>query len=104
MSAPQLTVGRRVIGEVVRLAAIEVPGVLKVGRAGPPWRILTAGAPIRTRLRDGRLDVRVVVVARPGHALGPLVAQVRAAVGRSVERLLGLQPGDVAVVVDGIGS
>jgi uncharacterized alkaline shock family protein YloU len=104
MTAPQLTVGRRVIGEVVRLAAIEVPGVLKVGRAGPAWRILTAGPPIRTRLRDGRLDVRVVVVARPGHALGPLVAQVRGAVGRSVERLLGLQPGDVTVVVDGIGS
>ena len=104
MTAPQLTVGRRVIAEVVRLAAVEVPGVLKVGRAGPRWRVLTAGPTIRTTVRDGRLDVRVVVVARPGHALGPLVEQVKAAVGRSVERLLGLEPGAVTVVVDGIGG
>ena len=33
-----LTVGTGVIKETVRLAALEVPGVLRVGRGGPRWR------------------------------------------------------------------
>jgi uncharacterized alkaline shock family protein YloU len=102
--SPQLTVGRGVIAEMVRLAAVEVPGVLRVGRAGPAWRALIAGAPIRTRVRDGRVDVRVVVVARPGHALGPLATQVRTVVGAAVERLLGLELGAVTILVDGVGG
>ena len=32
MSGPDLTVGRGVIAEMVRLAAFEVPGVSRVGR------------------------------------------------------------------------
>jgi len=35
MAGPELTVGRGVIAELVRLAAFEVPGVLSVGRGGP---------------------------------------------------------------------
>ena len=38
MSGPELTVGRGVIAELVRLAAFEVPGVARVGRGGPAWR------------------------------------------------------------------
>ena len=40
MSGPELTVGRGVIAELVRLAAFEVPGVVRVGRGGPAWRRL----------------------------------------------------------------
>jgi len=97
-----LTVSHSVIVEMVRAAALEVPGVLKVARGGPlPW---LAGSPVRARVRDGRAHVRVWIVARPGHQLQPLVAQVRQAVGATVERLLGLELGDVTVVVDGVGS
>jgi uncharacterized alkaline shock family protein YloU len=99
-----LTVGSRVIAEMVRLAAFEVPGVQRVGRAGPPWRRLLLGPSVRTRVRDGRVDVRVAIVARPGHALEPLAAQVRAAVAAAVERLLGLQLEAVTVIVDGVGG
>ena len=48
--------------------------------------------------------VRLRIVARPGHALGPLTAQVRTAVGATVERLLGLDLGAVTVIVDGVGG
>ena len=89
---------------MIRLAAVEVPGVLRVGQAGPAWHSMIAGPPITTRVRDGRVDVRVIVIARPGHALGPLAAQVRTAVGAAMERLLGLEPGVVTVLVDGVGS
>ncbi|HEY7736613.1 MAG TPA: Asp23/Gls24 family envelope stress response protein [Candidatus Limnocylindrales bacterium] len=104
MSSPELTVGQGVISEMVRLAAVEVPGVLRVGRAGPAWRALLSGSPIRTRVHDGRVDVRVVVIARPGQPLGPVADQVRAAVGAAVERLLGMELGAVTVLVDGVGS
>jgi uncharacterized alkaline shock family protein YloU len=104
MRSPQLTVGRGVITEMVRLAAIEVPGVLRVGRSGPAWRSFLAGSPVSTRVRDGRVDVRVVVVARPGHPLGPITAQVRNAVGAAIERLLGMELGAVTVLVDGVGG
>jgi uncharacterized alkaline shock family protein YloU len=104
VSAPELSVGRRVIAEVIRLAAVEVPGVLRVGRAGPAWRALLAGSPIRTRVRDGRVDVRVIIVARPGQPLAPVAGQVRSAVGAAIERLLGMEPGAVTVLVDGVGS
>lgn len=98
----QLTVSHSVIVEMVRLAALEVPGVLRVSRGGPlAW---LGGSPVRTRVREGRVSVRVWVIARPGHALGPLAAQVRQAVGATIERLLRLELGEVTVVVDGVGG
>ena len=97
-----LSVSHSVIVEMVRVAALEVPGVLKVGRGGPlAW---LGGSPVRARVGGGRVSVRVWIVARPGHALRPLAAQVRQAVGATVERLLGLDLGEVTVVIDGVGG
>lgn len=104
MSGPELTVGRGVITEMVRLAAFEVPGVSRVGRAGPPWRAFFAGPAVTARLSDDGVRVRVWVVARPGHALVPLTRQVRSAVAATVERLLGLRLDSVTVTVDGVGG
>jgi uncharacterized alkaline shock family protein YloU len=101
---PVLSVGPGVIRETVRLAALEVPGVLKVGRGGPRWRAVVGGSPVRVRVRDGRVDVTVWVVARPRQRLAPLAAQVREAVGGAVERLLGMELGSVTVLVDGVGG
>jgi uncharacterized alkaline shock family protein YloU len=97
-----LTVSHSVIVEMVRSAALEVPGVLKVARGGPlAW---LSGAPVVARVGDGKVSVRVWIVARPGHALAPLAEQVRQAVGATVVRLLGLDLGDVSVVIDGVGG
>ena len=104
MSGPELTVGRGVIAELVRLAAFEVPGVARVGRGGPPWRRLVGGPAVSVRIRDDRVLVRLWVVARPGHALAPLTAQIRATVAATVERVLGLELGAVTVLVDGVGG
>ena len=103
-AGPELTVGRGVIAQLVRLAAIEVPGVARVGHGGPAWRAFLAGPPVSVRVRDDRVLVRLRVVARPGQALGPLAAQVRSAVAATVERLLGLDLGAVTVIVDGVGG
>ena len=104
MTASGLTVSRGVIAEMVRLAAFEVPGVQHVGRSGPAWRRVFLAPAVHVRLRDGRVAVRVAIVARPGQPLAPLVAQVRAAVTATVERLLGLELEAVSVVVDGVGG
>ena len=97
-----LTVSHSVIVEMVRVAALEVPGVLKVSRGGP--LAMLAGSPVRAHASNGKVSVRVWIVARPGHALGPLAAQVRLAVGATVKRLLGMELGDVTVVIDGVGG
>jgi uncharacterized alkaline shock family protein YloU len=101
---PTLSVGPGVIRETVRLAALEVPGVLRVGRGGPPWRDALGGSPVKVRVRDGRVHVTVWLVARPRQRLVPLGVQVRAAVGGAVVRLLGLELGGVTVLVDGVGA
>ena len=104
MSDPGLTVERSVIVEMVRLAAIEVPGVLRVGRAGPLWRRIMLGRSVAARHHGEAVDVRLWIVARPGQPLVPLARDVRATVGATLERLLGLRSGAVTVVVDGVGS
>ena len=104
MTGPELTVGRGVIAELVRLAAFEVPGVVRVGRGGPAWRRLIGGPAVSVRIREERVLVRLWVVARPGQPLAPLAAQVRSTVAATVERLLGLELGTVTVLVDGVGG
>ena len=99
-----LTVGKPVIAEMVRLAAFEVPGVQAVARSGGMWRRLLTAPPVDVHLEGNRVTVRLSIVARPGHALTPLAAQVRSAVAATVERLLGLELEDVSVVVDGVGG
>jgi uncharacterized alkaline shock family protein YloU len=102
--SPELTVGHRVIAELVKLAAFEVPGVARVGYGGPTWRSWLGGPAVRIRVTDERVLVKLHVVARPGQALGPLSAQVRTAVAATIERLLGLELDAVTVVVDGVGG
>ncbi len=99
-----LTVGTDVIRETVRLAALEVPGVLRVGRGGQRWRGWIGGAPVRIRVRDGRVHVTLWIVARPRQRLVPLTSEVRAATAAAVERLLGMELDGVNVLVDGVGG
>jgi len=104
MTGPALAVGRGVIVEMTRLAAFEVPGVLRVARGGPAWRAVFRGAPVAVRMRGGRVEVRLWIVARPGADLAAVARQVRTAVAGAVERLLGLDVGSVTVIVDGVGG
>jgi uncharacterized alkaline shock family protein YloU len=97
-------VGRGVITELVRLAAMEVPGVARVGRGGPAWRRVLGGPAVSVQVRNDRVLVRLWVVARPGQPLTRLAGQVRVAVTATVERLLGLDLGAVTVLVDGVGA
>jgi uncharacterized alkaline shock family protein YloU len=99
-----LTVGPRVIRDTMRLAAVEVPGVLRVGRGGPAWRDALGGSAVRIRVADGRVHVTIWLVARPRQRLVPLAADVRAAIAAAVERLLGMELGGVTVLVDGVGA
>ena len=103
-SPVELTVGRGVIVEVARLAAQEIPEVLQVARRGPPWRAALAGPPIMVRVRPEGVELELRIIARPGADLVQAGRHVREAVGRAVERLLGLQVRSVTVLVDGVGT
>jgi uncharacterized alkaline shock family protein YloU len=100
----ELTVGRGVIVEVARQAALEIPEVLQVARRGPPWRAALAGPPISVRVRREGVEVELRIIARPGADLVSAGRHVREAVGRAVERLLGLEVRSVTVLVDGVGT
>jgi uncharacterized alkaline shock family protein YloU len=100
----ELTVGRGVIIEVARLAALEIPEVLQVARRGPPWRAALAGPPISVRVRKEGVEVELRIIARPGADLVTAGRHVREAVGRAVARLLGLEVRSVTVLVDGVGG
>jgi uncharacterized alkaline shock family protein YloU len=104
VTPPALAVRKSVIQELVRLAAMEVPGVLRVGWAGGPLRRLLAGSPVAVRVRRGVVQARVVVIARPGPPLETLGADVRAAIAAAIERLLGLDVGEVTVRIDSVGG
>jgi uncharacterized alkaline shock family protein YloU len=104
VSGPELTIGSAVVEEMVRLAALGIPGVARVSRRGPAWRAILAGRPIVTQRSAEGVRVRVWIIARPGQALIPLAQQVRVAVGAAVERLLDLRLESVTVTVDGVGG
>ena len=104
MTGSNLTVGRGVVDEMVRLDAYEVPGVARVARGGPAWRAFLAGPPVVTRVAAGGVRVRIWVVARPGQSLVAVSREVRAAVAAATERLLGLRLDSVTVTVDGVGG
>jgi uncharacterized alkaline shock family protein YloU len=104
MREPRLVVGRGVIEEMVRLAAFEVPGVARVGRGGSAWRAWRGRRAVEAEVRSGKVHVRVAIIARPGQPLAPLTAEIRSAVAAAVERLLGLELGEVSVLVDGVGA
>ena len=101
---PELRVGKGVIVQVARAAALEVPEVLRIGRGGPAWRRLLGGPPISVKVREAGVDVRVWLIARPGADLVATAERVRSTVGAAIERLLGLHLGTVTVVVDGVGG
>jgi uncharacterized alkaline shock family protein YloU len=99
-----LTVRRRVIRAVAAAAAAEVPGVVRVGRGGPPPLAWLVGRPVAAWSEAGRIHVRLWLIVRPGESLPALSRRTRAAVGRAIERQLGLELGEVTVLVDGIGA
>ncbi len=100
----ELTVGRGVIVEVARLAALENPAVLRVARRGPPWRAALAGPAIMVRVRKEGVELELRIIARPGADLVAAGRQVRNAVGLAVQRLLGLDVRSVTVLIDGVGG
>ena len=104
VSGPALTIGSGVVRETVRLAALEVPGVLRVGRSGGLLRQRLAGSAVAVRLDGPQVSVRIAIVARPGQSLRSVAGHVRAAVIAALERQLGLVPGEVTVSVDGVGA
>ena len=104
MSGPSLRVSRAVIEDTVRLAALEVPGVCRVGRGGARWARWIAGPSVRIERGPDSVAVSVTLVARPAQPLVAVTRSVRAAVSAAIDRTLDLEAGPVTVIVDGVGA
>jgi len=104
MTPVELSVGRGVIVDVARQAALEIPDVLRVARRGPRWRAALAGPAIVVRVEPAGVEIELRILARPGADLVGAGRHVRDAVGLAVERLLGLEVRSVTVLVDGVGG
>jgi uncharacterized alkaline shock family protein YloU len=63
-----------------------------------------AGPAVTARLRDGHVYIRLFVIVRAGEAIGPLAARVRRNIADTVELQLGLELGEVTVVIDGVAA
>ena len=100
----ELSIGRGVIVDVVRQAALEMPEVLAVERRGPRWRAALAGPAIAVRVRPEGVEIELRIIARPAADLVAAGRNVRNAVGLAVQRLLGLEVRSVTVLVDGVGG
>jgi uncharacterized alkaline shock family protein YloU len=100
----ELTIRLRVIRSIAAAAAEGVPGVLRVGRGGPRPLAWLAGRPVAAWKDADGVHVRLWLIVRPGEPLPALSRRVRAAVSRAVERQLGLELGDVTILVDGVGG
>jgi uncharacterized alkaline shock family protein YloU len=99
-----LTVRGRVIRSIAATAAESVPGVLRVGRGGPRPLAWLVGRPVAAWTDAGRVHLRMWLIVRPGEPLPALSRRVRTAVGRAIERQLGLLLGEVTILVDGVGG
>jgi uncharacterized alkaline shock family protein YloU len=100
----ELTVRRRVIRSIAIAAAESVPGVMRVGRGGPRPLAWLVGRPVAAWTDAGRVHVRLWLIVRSGEPLPVLSRRVRVAVSRAVERQLGLELGEVTILVDGVGG
>jgi uncharacterized alkaline shock family protein YloU len=104
VSGPVLELSPSVVEATVRLAALEVPGVLRVGRGGPAWARWLAAPPVRIERAGRSVAISVAIVARPAQPLVPLTRAVRTSVAAAVERTLDLEARSVTVIVDGVGA
>jgi uncharacterized alkaline shock family protein YloU len=93
-----------IVSGLARAAAASVPGVVRVGSQGPRLLAALRGAPVATWWQHGQVHVHVRVVAAPGRPLGPLALRVREAVAAAVREQMGLELGEVSVLVDGLGG
>ena len=99
-----LSVARAVIDELVRLAAMEIPGVVRVGGPGRAGGALVGRRSVRLSVDGRRVDRPAVDRRSPGSPARAAHPQVREAVAAAIERLVGLEPGEIVVIVDGVGA
>jgi uncharacterized alkaline shock family protein YloU len=105
MNTPELIVGPSVVLETIRLAALGVPGVVRVGRSGGRLRGWLDGPAIAADLSPTEAtQVRISIVARPATSLRGIAGGVHSAIRMALEGQLGLTVGTVLVTIDGIGN
>jgi uncharacterized alkaline shock family protein YloU len=92
----------RIITSLAAAAAANVAGVVRVGRGGPRLLAELAGPAVVAWIQDGRVHLRLWVIVEGGRSIPELARRVRTSVADAVERQMGLELGEVTVLVDGV--
>jgi uncharacterized alkaline shock family protein YloU len=92
----------RIITSLAASAAAGVSGVVRVGRGGPALLTALAGPPVSAWLAEGHVHLRLWIIVEGGRSIPELIGRVRSAVADAVERQMGLELGEVTVLVDGV--
>ena len=99
-------IARRVLRTVVERAALGVPGVVHMANGGESWwRRLTRDWPehgVGLSLRGVSVRLALYLIAEPGVNLVDVGTAVQEAVGAAVERILGLEIGEINVYIQDV--
>lgn len=95
------------IATIASVAAIEVKGVCKMG-GGMPRAMLDAllnrfsSRGVRIESKDGEVKLTIAIVVEYGVDIPRVADEVQESVKRAVEKMAGLVPSEVDVVVEGV--
>jgi uncharacterized alkaline shock family protein YloU len=99
-------IARRVLRTVVERAALGVPGVVHMANGGESWwRRLTRDWPehgVGLSLHGVSVRLALYLIAEPGVNLVDVGTAVQEAVGAAVERILGLEIGEINVYIQDV--
>ncbi len=95
-----------VLATLARLTAAAVPGVARVGEAGPRlmrWLPRRRGGPgVRLQVLPDGVHVEVELVVHHGHGMLEVASQVQQAVSEAIEKMVGMPVREVNVHIEDV--
>ena len=97
---------KQVLGTIIELAALAVPGVAKMAPVSSPWTRMV----LRTQPRNGiavnvhgkTVSADIYVILQPGAHMTQVGRAVQEAVVVAIDDLLGMLPGEINVYIQDI--
>lgn len=100
-------IGNEAIATIASLAAMEVKGVCKMGGGKSKVLIDTilkrfSSRGVKVHMKDGEVKLTVSIIVEYGVDIPRVADEVQENVKRAVEKMAGLMPEEVDVVVEGV--
>lgn len=96
---------KHVLGSIIELAALEVPGVARLAPLSSPWPRVFRSEPqrgIATSTRGRVLSVDLYVILEPGVNMPQVGRALQEAIAHAIEDILGMEPGEINIFIQDI--